>query len=164
MEVERGLGFDPSDRELEKLGYGVESHIPNIGWLRFIGVKCRIAGADVLTVTRNEILYSLNKSEDFTLAMVELYPGRAHKVHYLCQAFRREPDFGVTRLTTTSPTYWDGRGAGLRLGWQRSIGKIHLTSPACLGMFIPYNYRLMVELFMLKFLPSRSIPSSHRQK
>ena len=71
METERRLGFEPTDRELEKLGYDIESRIPGTGRLRFIEVKGRVSGADVITVTRNEILYSLNQPEDFILAMVE---------------------------------------------------------------------------------------------
>ena len=71
MAVERGLGFEPTDRELEKLGYDVESRVPHSGKLRFIEVKGRDASADTITVTRNEILYSLNKPEDFILAIVE---------------------------------------------------------------------------------------------
>ena len=67
MEVERGLGFEPVDREVEKLGYDIESRVPGTGKLRFIEVKGRISGADTITVTRNEILYSLNKPEDFIL-------------------------------------------------------------------------------------------------
>ncbi len=61
MEVERRLGFDPTDRELEKLGYDIESRVPGTGKLRFIEVKGRVSTADTVTVTRNEILYSLNK-------------------------------------------------------------------------------------------------------
>jgi hypothetical protein len=38
---------------------------------------------------------------------------------------------------------------------QQSFGKIHLSNLACLGLCIPYNYRQMVPLFMVKFLPSR---------
>ena len=57
-----------------------------------------MAGADVLTVTRNEILYSLNKPEDFILAMVAFQADGAHKVCYLRQPFQREPDFGVTSV------------------------------------------------------------------
>jgi hypothetical protein len=90
--------LEPTDREFEKLGYDVESNIPYTGRLRFIEVKGRIAGADVLTVTRNEILYSLNKPEDFILAMVEFRPDGSHKVYYLRQPFQREPDFGVTSV------------------------------------------------------------------
>jgi len=98
MEVERSLGFDPTDRELEKLGYDIESRITGTGKLRFIEVKGRVAGAPTITVTRNEILYSLNKPEDFILAIVEFLDESTHKVHYLRQPFGREPDFGVTSV------------------------------------------------------------------
>ena len=63
MQIERGLGFDPLDRELEKLGYDIESRVPHTGKLRFLEVKGRITSADTITVTKNEILYSLNKPE-----------------------------------------------------------------------------------------------------
>jgi hypothetical protein len=47
-------------------------------------------------VTRKEILYSLNKPDDFLLAIVEFLDGDSHRVRYVRQPFRREPDFGVT--------------------------------------------------------------------
>jgi hypothetical protein len=97
MEVERQLGFVPTDRELEKLGYDIESSIPGTGRLRFIEVKGRVTGADTVTVTRNEILYSLNKPDEFILAIVE-FDGDTHRVHYIRSPFRREPDFGVTSV------------------------------------------------------------------
>ena len=97
MDVERSLGFEPTDREFEKLGYDIESRVPGQGRLRFLEVKGRVTGADVITVTRNEILYSLNKPDDFILAIVE-FMGDAHKVHYLRKPFQREPDFGVTSV------------------------------------------------------------------
>jgi len=98
MAVERQLGFDPVDRELEKLGYDVESRDLRTGRLRFLEVKGRVSGAATITVTKNEILYSLNKPEDFILAIVEFLPDNAHRVHYLRQPFQREPDFGVTSV------------------------------------------------------------------
>jgi SNF2 family DNA or RNA helicase len=98
MEIERSLGFEPTDREFEKLGYDVESSVPGTGKLRFIEVKGRVTGAPTITVTRNEILYSLNKPEDFILAIVEFLDGDSHHVHYLRQPFQREPDFGVTSV------------------------------------------------------------------
>ncbi|MBF0528339.1 MAG: DUF3883 domain-containing protein [Deltaproteobacteria bacterium] len=98
MEVERNLGFVPTDRELEKLGYDVESRVPGTGKLRFIEVKGRITGAPTITVTRNEILYSLNKPDDFILAIVEFIDRDSHSVHYVRQPFQREPDFGVTSV------------------------------------------------------------------
>ena len=70
------LGFEPIDREFEKLGYDIESRDPGTGKLRFIEVKGRVAGAATITVTRNEILYSLNKPDDFILAIVEFLDGR----------------------------------------------------------------------------------------
>ncbi|MDZ4166048.1 MAG: helicase-related protein [Smithellaceae bacterium] len=98
MEIERSLGFEPTDREFEKLGYDVESSVPGTGKLRFIEVKGRVTGAPTITVTRNEILYSLNKPEDFILAIVEFLDGDSHRVHYMRQPFQREPDFGVTSV------------------------------------------------------------------
>lgn len=98
MEVERQLGFEPIDREPDKLGYDIESRIPGTGKLRFLEVKGRVSGADTVTVTKNEILTSLNKPDDFILALVEFLDGDQHRVHYLRQPFRREPDFGVTSV------------------------------------------------------------------
>ena len=98
MEVERSLGFEPTDREFEKLGYDIESRVPGTGKLRFIEVKGRVSGADTITVTKNEILYSLNKPDDFILAIVEFLDDDAHRVHYLRRPFQREPDFGVTSV------------------------------------------------------------------
>jgi hypothetical protein len=98
MEVERHLGCEPVDREYEKLGYDIESRDPRTGHLRFLEVKGRVSGAATITVTKNEILYSLNKPEDFILAIVEFLPGDAHRVHYVRYPFQREPDFGVTSV------------------------------------------------------------------
>ena len=71
------------------------------GKLRFIEVKGRVSGAENMTVTRNEILYSLNKPDDFILAIVEFLDGAshlAHRVHYIRQPFKREPDFGANSV------------------------------------------------------------------
>jgi SNF2 family DNA or RNA helicase len=98
MEIERSLGFEPIDREHEKVGYDIESRVPGTGKLRFLEVKGRVSGAETVTVTRNEILYSLNKPDDFILALVEFIDEDTHRTHYLRQPFRREPDFGVTSV------------------------------------------------------------------
>jgi hypothetical protein len=98
MEIERSLGYEPIDRELEKLGYDIESRVPGTGKLRFIEVKGRVSGAAIITVTKNEILYSLNKPDDFILAIVEFTSEATHRTHYLRQPFQREPDFGVTSV------------------------------------------------------------------
>jgi SNF2 family DNA or RNA helicase len=98
MDIERRLGYEPTDRESERLGYDIESRVPGTGKLRFIEVKGRITGADAITVTRNEILTALNKPDDYILAMVEFRHDGSHHVRYLRQPFRREPDFGVTSV------------------------------------------------------------------
>ena len=98
MEVERGLGFEPVDRETEHLGYDIESRIPGTGKLRFIEVKGRQSGADTVTVTKNEILTALNKPDDFILGIVEFLDGGDHRVHYLRDPFQKEPDFDVTSV------------------------------------------------------------------
>lgn len=48
--------------------------------------------------TKNEILYSLNKPEDFILAIVEFHDDGTHRVRYARRPFQREPDFGVTSV------------------------------------------------------------------
>jgi len=98
MDVERSLGFEPVDREFEQLGYDIESKDPMTGKLRFIEVKGRASGEQTLTVSRNEILYSLNTPDDFILGMVEFVQGGSHQVHYLRLPFQREPDFHVTSV------------------------------------------------------------------
>ena len=100
MDTERRLGFEPTDRELEKLGYDIESRIPATGKLRFIEVKGRRSDAETITVTRNEVLYSLNKPDDFILAIIEFRDDNddTHRVHYIRRPFRREPDFGAASV------------------------------------------------------------------
>jgi hypothetical protein len=98
--------FDPNGqahREFEKLGYDIESKDPKTGKLRFIEVKGRASGEQTLTVSRNEILYSLNTPDDFILGMVEFVDGSSHQVHYLRCPFQREPDFHVTSVNYNFP-------------------------------------------------------------
>jgi superfamily II DNA or RNA helicase len=97
MQIERDLGYEPKDVEFDRLGYDIESRIPGTGKLRFIEVKGRVAEADTVTVTRNEILYSLNKPDDYILAIVA-FGGDDHSVHYIRTPFGTEPDFGVTSV------------------------------------------------------------------
>jgi hypothetical protein len=101
MAVEQDLGFTPVDREFEQLGYDIESRDPTTGQLRFIEVKGRVAGAETITVTKNEILYSLNTPDHYILALVAFQPDGTHQVSYLRRPFQREPDFGVTSVNYT---------------------------------------------------------------
>ena len=100
METERGLGFEPTDREFDKLGYDIESRDPATGKLRFIEVKGRRSDADTVTVTKNEVLCSLNKPDDFILALVLFGSGDdgTPRVRYVRRPFQREPDFGAASV------------------------------------------------------------------
>ncbi len=95
--AERQLGFEPRDVSADKCGYDVESRIPGTGKLRFIEVKGRAKGAGTVTITKNEILTSFNKPEDFILALVEVDGDNATS-RYVRRPFQREPDFGVTSV------------------------------------------------------------------
>lgn len=97
MAAERALGYEPRDVGALKVGYDVESRVPETGLLRFIEVKGRVAGADTVTVTKNEILTGLNKPDQFILAIVEV-DGEAREPCYVRQPFTNQPDFGVTSV------------------------------------------------------------------
>ncbi len=97
METEASLGREPRAVHRENRGYDIESRVPDSGSLFFIEVKGRVAGADSVTVTKNEILTALNKPDEFILALVEI-DGEAATPRYLRQPFQREPDFGVTSV------------------------------------------------------------------
>lgn len=58
----------------------------------------RAAGADTVTLTKNEILTALNKPDEFILAIVEVDGDIASSPHYITHPFTREPDFGVTSV------------------------------------------------------------------
>jgi len=98
MDRERALGYEPRDVSAAKIGYDIESKIPGTGRLRFIEVKGRVKGADIVTVTKKEILTCLNKPEDFILALVEVEDNTPAEPIYLMKPFNIEPDFGVTSV------------------------------------------------------------------
>jgi hypothetical protein len=105
MEIERRLGFDPRDVSSDKVGYDVESRIPGTGRLRFIEVKGRIAGAQTVTVTKNEVLTALNKPDEFILGLVQVGVD-AVATRYLMSPFVREPDFHVTSVNYDFDELW----------------------------------------------------------
>jgi superfamily II DNA or RNA helicase len=98
MELEKSWGHSPVDRELEKLGYDIESVDTKHSKVRFIEVKGRQADADTITVTQNEVRYSLNKPEDFILALVRFANDGTHQVYYITNPFDKEPGFGVSSI------------------------------------------------------------------
>ena len=98
MLAETALRNHPRDVSKDNLGYDVESLDPRTGRLRFIEVKGRRAGAETVTVTRNEILTGINSPEQYILAIVEVEDGQAKAPRYVRRPFGQEPDFGVTSV------------------------------------------------------------------
>jgi superfamily II DNA or RNA helicase len=96
MEAERTLGNSPSDVSAQKVGYDILSFDPITKCQRFIEVKGRIDSADTVMITRNEIITSLNKPDDFILAIVQVNEDFVHKPRYVWTPFETEPAFGVT--------------------------------------------------------------------
>jgi hypothetical protein len=98
MEKESRLGHHPRDVSAENRGYDIESFDPRTERLRFLEVKGRRAGADTVTVTKNEILTGINAGEQYYLAVVEVEDGEPHPPRYVQKPFVKEPDFGVTSV------------------------------------------------------------------
>jgi superfamily II DNA or RNA helicase len=102
MDAERAMGHAVHDVSAEKCGWDVTSLPPAMdGKLppaRHIEVKGRAKGASTITVTRNEILYALNQSDKFLLAVV-LVDGDTHEgPHYIQRPFTQEPDWAVASI------------------------------------------------------------------
>jgi hypothetical protein len=103
MDIETSLGYIPCDVSEGKVGYDVESTIPQEkrgsdgATLRFIEVKGRAAGADTVTVSKNEILTAFNKPDEYILTIVEV-DGASAKTVYLKRPFRERPDFAATSV------------------------------------------------------------------
>ena len=90
MQTERELGNQPEDVSKRNLGYDIRSRDES-GELRFIEVKGRRAGAETVTLTRNELMTALNCDEKHTLALVEVDGTRACSPCYLRGYPFREP-------------------------------------------------------------------------
>lgn len=97
-DAEIALGNHPKDVSAQNVGYDIESHDPDAKMIRFIEVKGRRAGADTVTLTRNEILTALNAPERYILALVEVEGSSARPPRYVHQPFAKEPDFNVTSV------------------------------------------------------------------
>ena len=95
-EAERRLGHQPRDVSADNCGYDIESVHGESGHLRFLEVKGRVAGADTITVTRNEVVTGINSAENYFLAIVQVEDDLASEPIYVPAPFQNEPDFGVT--------------------------------------------------------------------
>ena len=103
MNVERQFGYDVKDVSAEKCGWDVTARPPanpdgSLESDRHIEVKGRAKGQSTITVSRNEIIYALNQTDKFLLAIV-IVDGDSHEgPHYIRNPFNSEPDFGVASI------------------------------------------------------------------
>jgi superfamily II DNA or RNA helicase len=97
MEAERALGHDVIDVSAQKCGWDVTSQPQPVDGVlptsRHIEVKGRAKGQSTITVTRNEILYGLNQSDKFILAIVLVEGDKHEGPFYVRQPFTQEPDW-----------------------------------------------------------------------
>ena len=104
---------DMNTTERNHPGYDIRSeHRDNndqMTAVRYIEVKGRIAGADTVTVSRNEILTSLNEPDKWVLALVKVHPGQGEEIRYLHRPFeahRDGIDFAVTSVNFNWNKLW----------------------------------------------------------
>ncbi|MBK7583791.1 MAG: DUF3883 domain-containing protein [Myxococcales bacterium] len=100
LAAERALGRITTDRSAERgLGYDIESKESKESHLFFVEVKGRLAHADSVTLTRNEILCALNAPERFRLAIVLIENGVARPPVYVTHFDFGQPGFAQTNAT-----------------------------------------------------------------
>jgi hypothetical protein len=101
--VEESHGCRVLDVSAQKCGWDITSYPQTMDGkqpeARHIEVKGRVKGAGTVTITRNEMLYALNQSDKFLLAIVLV--GESDSVEgpfYLRNPFDTEPGWGVSSV------------------------------------------------------------------
>ena len=102
-EIEEAQGCRVEDVAAAKCGWDLTSYPPAVDGkqpdARHIEVKGRAKGADTVTITRNEMLYALNQSDKFILAIVLINEDDSiDSVHYLRNPFDAEPPWGTSSI------------------------------------------------------------------
>ncbi|PVZ72005.1 helicase-related protein [Pelagibaculum spongiae] len=103
MQAEQVFGHTVTDVGAEKCGWDITSRPPvntdgSIKPDRHIEVKGRAKGQSTITVSRNEIIYALNQSDKFILAIVIVDNESFKGPFYIKNPFKVEPDFGVASI------------------------------------------------------------------
>lgn len=103
IQAEQALGHLVTDVGVEKCGWDVTARPPvnadgSIKPDRHIEVKGRAKGQSTITVSRNEIIYGLNQSDKFILAIVIVGEDSHEGPFYIKNPFSVEPDFGVASI------------------------------------------------------------------
>jgi hypothetical protein len=101
--VEESRGCRIVDVSAQKCGWDITSYPPVVDGkqpeARHIEVKGRVKGAATVTITRNEMLYALNQSDKFHLAIVLVSEGDSVEgPFYLRNPFDTEPGWGVSSI------------------------------------------------------------------
>lgn len=101
MDAERQLGHEVMDVAAEKCGWDITARPPinpdqSLPLDRHIEVKGRAKGQSTITISRNEILYGLNQSDKFVLAIVIVDGDSYEGPFYVTKPFTTEPDFAVS--------------------------------------------------------------------
>lgn len=91
INVETARGNFPTDVSNDIRGYDVESR-DDSGQLRFIEVKGHHGDADIVTLTRNELITALNCGEQYILALVLIEDKKPREPIYIKGYPFREPD------------------------------------------------------------------------
>ena len=122
--AEEAAGCRVVDVSADKCGWDLTSHPPAVNGVqpeaRHIEVKGRVAGADTICATRNEILYALNQAGKFLLAIVFVRDDDGcDGPLYIRQPFDTEPGWGSVSVTYSIPAlltkaHTDGRLPGAR--------------------------------------------------
>ena len=102
-EIEESQSCRVEDVAAAKCGWDITSYPPAVDGkqpdAKHIEVKGRAAGADTVTVTRNEMLYALNQADKFILAIVQVNEDESvASVHYLKTPFDSEPPWGTSSI------------------------------------------------------------------
>lgn len=102
-EIEEAQGCKVEDVAAAKCGWDITSYPPAVDGIqpdaRHIEVKGRAKGADTVTITRNEMLYALNQSDKFILAIVQINEDESvDSVYYLTNPFDTEPPWGTSSI------------------------------------------------------------------
>jgi hypothetical protein len=100
---EESRGCRVMDVSAQKCGWDITSYPQVVDGkqpeARHIEVKGRLKGAGTVTITRNEMLYALNQSDKFLLAIVLVGEGDAVEgPFYLRNPFDTEPGWGVSSV------------------------------------------------------------------
>lgn len=103
IRCEKAMGHETLDVSARKCGWDITSTPRaaggSIAMARHIEVKGRARGADIITVSKNEILEAFNQGEKFWLAIVIVNPDDSTEgPYYIKNPFQKEPDFGTASV------------------------------------------------------------------